>query len=167
MHSPVPNLAHFQLRNLLKFQENPLDLKRIVAFHFHRAVSFILTQKSEFVPSPWKHIHPCHPPDLQKSRWLCNLQACRTPSRGSLDPGCLWWCNTRSEKKSYLPATFFRSIPQQWFILAWSWHVCGSFIKCVYNRGLSPNFGCVKTALNSIEIILTTEAGRQRLRMVS
>lgn len=41
------------------------------------------------------------------------------------------------------------------------WHVFGSFIKCVYNEGLSSNFGCVKTALHMIEIILTAEAGRQ------
>ena len=43
------------------------------------------------------------------------------------------------------------------------WHVRGSFIKTVYNEGLSPNSGCVKTALNSIKIILTTKTSRQTL----
>lgn len=75
----------------------------------------------------------------------------------------LQWFNTRSEKKAislkHVAEALFKSDS---FLVETLWHVWGSFIKCVYNEGLSPNRRCIKTALHTVEIILTTKASRQK-----
>lgn len=50
MPSKYSKASLFPTQEPVKFpRENPLDLKGILAFHFHGAVSFMLTQKSGFV----------------------------------------------------------------------------------------------------------------------
>lgn len=133
-------------------RENCLGLERTLALHLRGAAWFVLIQDASM------------PRDKTLSPRHRNGSNHTGPVRGPSNSCQPWNGLTPGLKRKaiflkHFTEAFFESDS---FLVETLWHVWGSFFKCVYNKGLSPNVGGVKPALSVGEIIRTTRVNRQR-----